>query len=282
MVASIFTIPPSYPSTTAYAESRAALLEVEHAAAFDYSACKSASPTEKKANDIVKALLDLESSTVYGVHHNGLGHEPAHQFRRARHLIDESKIFEIAKRAPKGALLHCHLDAMLPPQELIEIATGMANMGIRTDCALTHKGFFEHAMPTFHVLGKKDVEKCKDTDVFSSSYLAGQWMLLSKFKETFPGGAGKADEWIASKIMLDVDDIYHTSQTVNGYFSLFLPLSNLRSRLLIRIGYGSLSSARSQFCLDCSDMKQLGASTSSMLSGTLRVMESITLRFASD
>jgi adenosine deaminase CECR1 len=124
-VTSTFDLPFRYPSTAAFAASRKALLGAEHAAAFDYPATKLASTTEKKANKIVKVPLQSESDTIYGVHINRFSHEPTHQFRRARHLIDISKIFEIAKRAPKGALLHCHFDAMLPPSELISIANGM-------------------------------------------------------------------------------------------------------------------------------------------------------------
>lgn len=224
-----FDIPPRYSSTTAYAESREALLEAEHAAAFDYAAAKSASATERTADKIVKGLLELESDSLYGVHHNGTGHEPAHQFRRSKHLIDNSKVFEIAKRAPKGALLHCHFDAMLPPSELISIATGMPNMHIRTDAALTHAGFYAHAHPTFQVLSKEKAATYAKSDIFTPTYIPGDWMLFSKFRESFPGGVVRADEWVSKKIVLDVEDIYHTSQTVNGYFSptlfptVFLP-----------------------------------------------------------
>jgi hypothetical protein len=92
---STFDIPTSYPSTTAYANSREALLEAENAAAFEYAAVKPASNTEIKANKIVKALLDLESDTLYGVHHNGSGHELAHKFRRSKHLIDDSELLRV-------------------------------------------------------------------------------------------------------------------------------------------------------------------------------------------
>jgi adenosine deaminase CECR1 len=220
---STFDIPTRYPSTAAYAKSREDLLEAENAAAFDYTAVKSASSTERKANKIVKALLELESDTLYGVHHNGSGHEPAHQFRRSKHLIDDSKLLEIAKRAPKGALLHCHFDAMLPPSALISIAAGMANMHIRTDAPLIHTGFYEHALTTFQVLSKGGAGTYANTVIFGATYVPGDWMLFSKFRESFPGGAAKADEWVSNKIVLDVEDIYHTSPTVNGYLSLCFP-----------------------------------------------------------
>ena len=214
-------IPPRYSSTSAYAKSREALLEAEHEVAFDYAASKSALDTERKANEIVKSLLELESDTLYGVHHNGLGNELAHQFRRSKHLIDNSKILEIAKRAPKGALFHCHFDAMLPPSELISIATGMANMHIRTDAPLTHAGFYEHALRTFQVLSKEKAGIYAKSDIFSQTYVSGDWMLFSRFRKSFPGGAVKADEWVSNKIVLDIEDIYHTSQTVNGQVSFF-------------------------------------------------------------
>lgn len=193
MPVNTINIPSRYTSTEDYAASRAALVDAENEAAFDYSAVASASAVEKKANTIVKALIRLESETLYGVHGDGSGHEPAHQFRRAKHLIDSSKIFEIARKAPKGALLHCHFDAMLPPSELIEIATRMPHMHIRTDAALTHGGFFKHALPTFQILPNTKAADCVDTSIFSAKYIPGDWMSFSKFRAAFPGGPSKVN-----------------------------------------------------------------------------------------
>lgn len=66
-----FNIPSRYSSTIVYAESREALVEAEYATAFDYAASKSASVTERSADKILKGFLELESKTLYGVHHNG-------------------------------------------------------------------------------------------------------------------------------------------------------------------------------------------------------------------
>ncbi len=161
----------------------------------------------------MKGLLELKSNTLYGVHRDGSSHEPADQFRRFKHFIDNS---EVAKRAPKGALLHCHSDAMLPPSELISIAQGMKKEKnyIKTDAPLTDAGFLKHALPTFQVLPKVEAERYKNTDNFGSIYVLGEWMLLSIFRLLFPGGVVEAGEWTL-KFALDLEDIYHTSHTVN-------------------------------------------------------------------
>jgi adenosine deaminase CECR1 len=105
---------------------------------------------------------------------------------------------------------------MLPPSALIPIAAGMANMHIRAGAPLINAGFYEHALPTFQVLSKEKAGTHANTDIFGATYVPGDCMLFSKFRESFPGGAAKGDGWVSNKIVLNVEDIYHTSQTVNG------------------------------------------------------------------
>ncbi len=131
---------------------------------FAHSVSISASAAENGANEIVKGLLELESDTLYYVNRNCSDHEPAHQFSRSKHLIDNSKIFEVAKLAPKGALLYYQFDAMLPPSELIFVAPGITNMYVRTDAALTDARFY--ALPTFQILAKAEADRYKNT-IFS-------------------------------------------------------------------------------------------------------------------
>lgn len=264
-------IPTRYKCTNDYAASREALVKAEHEASFDYLAAKSASPAEKEANVVLKMLIRAESETIYGIRNDGSGHEPAHQFRRAKHLIDSSKIFQIAKSAPKGALLHCHFDAMLPPSELISTAKGMKNMHISTDAALTKPGFFEHTIPSFQILSKEKAETYSSTDIFSVTYVPGDWMLFSDFRKSFPGGEVKADKWVEAKIVLDPEDIYNSSQTVNGLV-YNLKIGSLTNQRVI--GFGNHLFAPSKFFRVSSVTRPHGARTSGVLFGILLAMVS--------
>jgi adenosine deaminase CECR1 len=123
------------------------------------------------ANKVVKALLERESDILFGIHHNGSGHEPAHQFRHLKHPIDNSKVFEVAKRAPKGALLHCHFDAVVPSSELISTAHGMPNIHIKTDAALTHAESSSMLFSLFKYSQKERLKFYANTDMFAPTYV---------------------------------------------------------------------------------------------------------------
>ncbi len=89
-------------------------------------------------------------------------------------------------------------------------------MQTQTDAALTNVEFFGHALLIFQVLSRVEAENCANVNIFAPLYIPRQWMLRSKFRKSFPGGEGKADERIPNKIVLDFEDVYHTSQAVNG------------------------------------------------------------------
>jgi hypothetical protein len=56
------------------------------------------------------------------------------------------------------------------------------------------------------------------------SHMRGSSNMLSPLSKSIPGGETKADEWISYKIVLNVDDVYHTSQTVMGDILLLQPI----------------------------------------------------------
>ncbi|KAL0257192.1 hypothetical protein SLS55_008002 [Diplodia seriata] len=219
-----YTPPPvghRYATKDEYMSARAALVAAERAQSFTADLPPS-TPVETHANAILAALKEQDQAELHTVHPTGAGFELGHKFLHGLPTIAESKIFAIAARAPKGALLHCHFDAMLPPEHLLADAQRNPHMCVRTDAPLTHAAFFAAALPTFAVLPAADLALAHDNvSVFSPAYVAGSWMPYTRFLQEFPGGRAEAERWLRGKIVLRAERAYAPEQTVDGIWALF-------------------------------------------------------------
>jgi len=207
-------------TTAAFAEARKELVKAER----DFGFLGSAQPSELEsaAGAVIEKLKQWEETNMHIMHGDGSGFEAGHKYLHGLDVIQTSTILELAKKAPKGALLHCHLEAMLAPKDSLLIdARKQPNLYIKSDVPLISKGFFEHALPQFEVLDINYVPE-ETIDVFSKSYIPGKLMKYSNFLRQFPGGAQRAEDWISSKIVLNAKDAYHAEQTVNGIWFYFL------------------------------------------------------------
>lgn len=206
---------PSGPfgSLDEYLKARASLVRAEKAHGYEGSVERTT--LELAAEEIVQRLKAWEDLNVYGINSDGSGHEAGHRFLHGLDLIPTSKLFDIALKAPKGCLLHCHYDCLLPPDTVLSDARKQPNLYIKADVPLVSGGFFAHALPQFDVFGE-DIPPTESTNLFNNSYVAGSWMRYSEFLTKFPGGVEKAEAWLHKRMVLQPDDAYHPRQTVNG------------------------------------------------------------------
>lgn len=206
----------TYNSVEQYSLLRDQLLIQERKLAHSLQAAEQSSSTETLANEILQSIRKIEGQHLYGRTGDILKPEPGYHYGRAIETINNSMIMKIARRAPKGALLHCHLDAMLPPDSMFALAKNAPNMCIRTSGPLSTPGSFTTVLPQLSLLSRKEMDALDDSDIFNHSYTVGKWMLYSTFLDRFPNGHSAAEKWISSKIVLRLEDIYHSYQTVNG------------------------------------------------------------------
>lgn len=214
--------PVTYSSLEQYASLRDQLENQERKLALSFPSTQDSSSTEKLAKDILQSMKEKENQCLYGGTGELLKLEPGYHYGRAIETINGSVVMQIVRKAPKGALLHCHLDAMLPPNTMFNLAKNAHNMCIRTDAPLSTPESFTRVLPELSILSRKEIKTLDNTDVFNHSYTAGKWMLYSTFLERFPGGNCAAEQWISSKIILSLGDVYHSYQTVNGLVALFI------------------------------------------------------------
>jgi adenosine deaminase CECR1 len=209
-----------FPSSEAYLEARKNLVGSERA--YGVYGNSTGSLLDAEAGRIVETLKRWEEKNHHGVQTDGTGSEAGHKFIFGKPFISKSNLFAIASRAPKGGLLHCHFDAMLPPEDMLPDARVQENLFIKTDVSLTSPGFFTHALPQFTVLPlEKQIEMTESSNLFSKAYVPGNWMKYSTFREMFPAGEEAAEAWLAAKMILTTDRAYHPKQTVDGVWREF-------------------------------------------------------------
>ncbi|KAF1999948.1 Metallo-dependent hydrolase [Amniculicola lignicola CBS 123094] len=245
-----------------YTSNRAQLLHDENAISWDLSARQSASPLERRAALIVRVLREYERAVLFGNIPSEKIPGPetldmGGQFLTNKHRIEKrSKIFEISKQVPKGALLHLHFNAELHPERLLEEARSMPNMFIRSIRPLLKPEDLELTEMVFNVMPDDTYE----ADIFSPQYegegenfrdpkiLPRLWMrwttFQSEFLRHFPGlyvqkraatlnstvpnsseqakvKLEPAENWIKKKMVLSEEEAYALSQTVNGVWARF-------------------------------------------------------------
>jgi len=252
-----------------YEGKRERLVKSELQNAWDRETRSKTCPQEERAANIIHAIREWERNVIFGnlpleILPGPDDRDMGGQYLTNKEYIDtKSKLFEIAKLLPKGALLHLHFNAELHPELLLVQARDTKNMYIRSIRPIRCKEDLDFTEMVFMVLDPKTVDS--KIDIFSDTYPkdAGNfkdeavkdriWMLWSefqkKFEETFPNefiqqepetfregippphcGAPPdthlrpAENWLRSKMVLSETEAYAPSQTVNGYV-LRIPMS---------------------------------------------------------
>jgi adenosine deaminase CECR1 len=198
----------------AYDNIRNGLVDKEEESAWDRAA-RSDKPgseddkVEKLAADIIREIREYERNVTFGNVASEALPEPEDRDMGGQYLTNkdridrESKLFEIARIVPKGALLHLHFNAALHPELLLVKARKMKNMYIRSIRPIADKNDLALTEVVFNILDPKTVDP--NIDIFSDTYPAAKdavrfkdadvkdriWMLWSefqaKFEKKFPG-----------------------------------------------------------------------------------------------
>lgn len=92
-----------------YNRSRAALIAQERSLRCDYLRLGALSDLEARAEQRIREIRKLEEQTVWSTPGDLF---PGMEFLTAKQTIQQTRLFKILKRMPKGALLHAHMDAM--------------------------------------------------------------------------------------------------------------------------------------------------------------------------
>lgn len=106
-------------------------------------------------------------------------------FTLAKEKIEQSKLFKIIQKMPKGALLHAHQEAMVDLDWLFNEALQTDGFHMSASGALHDQQSREEHLPTFKWFKSPQSAASAET-LWSSSYQANSWIPLKRAAETFP------------------------------------------------------------------------------------------------
>lgn len=229
---------PSARPDDDYQKRRAELKTREAALGFEWKCTSRASAKEQRVNRILQTLKRHDDETVYAK-------EPPRQgttgqlhprvagdhFLSNKALIDRTKVFQLAKRAPKGAHLHIHFNACLQPDVLLKIASEMEQMYITSDVPLhtkdeDHPNRLGRCKIQFSIM---DLTASKGS-LFDQDYKDRTPMKFNEFIKEFPQHhqGANALEWLQEKLVFREEEAHDLPQTVSGAWEEF----NARTQMM--------------------------------------------------
>lgn len=129
-------------------------------------------------------------------------------FNLAKSLMEKTKLWRIAERMPKGALLHCHLSATVDMAWLFETAINTPGMKFSAACPLTSAKVLNKAGVSFRFY--KSAPEVKES-IWESNYVANSWVDVQVAADTFPEGGRKGFiKWLQDRTcIVEEESIQH-------------------------------------------------------------------------
>ncbi|KAF5013921.1 hypothetical protein FDECE_96 [Fusarium decemcellulare] len=221
-----------------YYKLRQKIVSCEKALDFGHACQMGATSEERRADAIIQRLKQKDETNIYqkAASRTGYGGQqhprfPGDHFLSNKKLIDETEIFKVARRMPKGGHLHIHFNACLAPHVLLNIAKDMDRMFITSDLPLVPDNDFlnfDRCEIQFTLLSP---ERETPGDLFSATYQPRQTMKFKEFLEQFPQFYTKStdvDEWLLEKLMFHEQETHNHLQTATGAWEKF----NGRTRMM--------------------------------------------------
>jgi adenosine deaminase CECR1 len=234
-----------------YFQARAALIKAEKATAFDAEVIANASVVEIRAMKIVQSLKNHDWDNVYnmppsarragGMDANNnliVKRTAGEHFLTNVDLINQTKLFQVARKMPKGAHLHVHFNSCLSPKFLIQQARNLPTMWINSSHPLpTDAQNYEDCRIQFSVLtdaaavaaneslDNKDKIASSESNIFSPNYSPLRWMKYKDFQGKFDWtdvtghrycGISGVEAWLAKKMQFDEEEVHGVRQTSRG------------------------------------------------------------------
>lgn len=209
-----------------YLQGREALIEQEQAQRSDYAFRQSITPLAKEACAIVARIRAEEHRTIWTneyeedlARQKGISYFPGMMFALAKERIEKTKTWEIARKLPKGALLHCHIDAMIDVDWLLEQALNTEGMAIMADKALSSAEAREQGVVTFRYTKEA---KTEGGTIWTDQYVPKMLVPASKAADGFPqGGRTAFKTWLADRMTITLEESQGHHHGVNNVWEKF-------------------------------------------------------------
>jgi adenosine deaminase CECR1 len=176
----------------------------------DYSFRQNLSPIARKACRIVDNIRQTEQKQIWTPEvEESLARTtdttifPGMMFSLAKERIENTRLWTIVRRMPKGCLLHAHMDAMVDFGFLFSVLLATPGIHISSAVPLCTPSALTGAEPSFRY--RKSAST--DGDIWSDAYVPGTFILLTKAADEFPdGGREGFVRWLKSRCTISSTD----------------------------------------------------------------------------
>ncbi|THU77915.1 adenosine deaminase-related growth [Dendrothele bispora CBS 962.96] len=174
------------------------------------------SPTEAKADNVIRELRTKEASTIWNADYPSIPHPfPGMEFLTGRSIIEKTKIFKILSKMPKGAILHSHFDAMGNPAEILKLVLEQSAMHVCCSSPLNSSNL-KSILPKFKCLPPEEYPK-ETVSLTDDNYTCNSWISANSAREMFDpelGGPGGFDRWVIAAMTINPTEAYGTHNTI--------------------------------------------------------------------
>lgn len=196
------------PFLQKYLDGRDALIAQEKRQRSDHAFRENMTPMAAEAAATASAIRFQEQQTLWShdfedelAKKEGIEVFPGMMFNLAKDRMEKSKLWKIVRKMPKGALLHCHLEAMGDLDSIIEDAFNTEGICISAGVPLASQESLQNSPFAFRYV--KAPKTADVQPIWTSSYQANEFVPIATAADSFPDG-GKAGfiSWLKSRVTI--------------------------------------------------------------------------------
>ncbi|PON22481.1 adenosine deaminase [Trichoderma gamsii] len=215
----------SDPFLQQYLAGRERLIGKEKETRSDASFRKALTPIARRACAIVDRIRAQEQAAVWTPSvEEQLAREtrqsifPGMMFMLAKDRMEQTKLWKIVRRMPKGCLLHAHMDAMVDFDFILDQLLKTPGMHMSSDVSLKTHEARENAIFRFRFRNKELV----NGSIWDEAYEPGSFLLLTKVADEFPeGGRPGFLKWLKSRCTLSLVDSHEQHHGIDAIWEKF-------------------------------------------------------------
>lgn len=194
----------------------------------DYSFRQNLSPIARRACAVVARIRSEERRTIWtpgleeqiAQQEKDITMHPGMMFSLSKDRMEQTKLYQIVRRMPKGALLHAHMDAMVDFDYLFDVL--LKTPGIHIWCdegPLATASARETAAVSMRFRAKQHPT---DSSIWDPSYVAGTPIPLVHAASVFPGGGTPAFlAWLRTRCTISQTDAVEQHHGVDHIWTKF-------------------------------------------------------------
>ncbi|KAI6832836.1 Metallo-dependent hydrolase [Hortaea werneckii] len=216
------------PFIQKYLDGRDNLVATEKRQRSDHVFREGLSPMAAEAASIVSAIRFEEQQTLWNAsYEDNLAKQepfevhPGMMFSLAKERMESSKLWKIVKKMPKGALLHCHLEAMGDLDWLMEEAFNTEGICISAPSPLASDDARETNDFIFQYV-KGDTASSNTESIWTQSYQSNNPIPIGQAADTFPGGKDAFIAWFKSRASITHDEAVQHHLGPNAIWRKFM------------------------------------------------------------